>query len=130
MNTMKGRLVAAEPDHATVEVHGEQVKVAVDARRAAAGAAVTLGIRPEHLQIGDSGEGYKLNAKLRHTERLGDESLLYLEVAPDAPLVTLRIEGDARRAPGEALQICLPPADCHLFDEAGQAFPRTVELPS
>jgi multiple sugar transport system ATP-binding protein len=130
MNTMPAKLVSAEADHATVEVHGEQVKVAVDARRAQAGAKVTLGIRPEHLQLGDTGEGYKLHAKLRHTERLGDESLLYLEISPDSPLVTLRIEGDARHAPGEAVSLRLPPAECHLFDEAGQAFVRTVELPT
>jgi multiple sugar transport system ATP-binding protein len=130
MNTMPAKLVSAEPDHAVVEVHGEQVKAAVDARRAAAGSRVTLGIRPEHLLVGDTQQGYRLHAKLRHTERLGDESLLYLEVSPDAPLVTLRLEGDAKQAPGEAVDICLPAAECHLFDEAGKAFERTVTLPT
>ena len=130
MNTLPGRLVAAEADHATVDVHGEQVQVAVDARRAPAGSKVTLGIRPEHMRMDDTGSGYRLHASVRHTERLGDESLLYLEVAPEAPLVTARVEGDSRAAPGTPVALVLPPTDCHLFDEAGQAFVRTVELPS
>jgi multiple sugar transport system ATP-binding protein len=130
MNVMPGRLTSAEADHAVVEVHGEPVTVAVDARGTAAGASVTVGIRPEHLQLGDAGEGYKLHSRLRHVERLGDESLLYLEVSPGTPLVTLRLEGDAKQAADAEVTMGLPPGQCHLFDAAGKAFPRTVPLPS
>jgi multiple sugar transport system ATP-binding protein len=52
MNVLPGRFVRAEPDHAIVEVHGEQLKVCVDARAAQAGAPVSVGIRPEHLLAG------------------------------------------------------------------------------
>jgi multiple sugar transport system ATP-binding protein len=130
MNVMPGKLARAEPNHAVVEVHGEQVTVAVDARSAAAGAPVAVGIRPEHLLHGDSGEGSKLHVKLRQMERLGDESLLYLDVAPDAPLVTLRVEGAATQAPGTAITLRLRPEQCHLFDANGKAFKRSVELPA
>src|SRR5882762_8795358 len=68
MNVMPGKLVSAEPDHAVVEVRGQQVTVAVDARSAAAGSAVMIGIRPEHLLAGDSGEGCQLQAKLHQME--------------------------------------------------------------
>jgi multiple sugar transport system ATP-binding protein len=130
MNVMPGKLVRAEPDHAVVAVHGEQVTVAVDARGTAAGAPVTIGIRPEHLLAGDDGEGCKLHMKMRQMERLGDESLLYLEIGADAPLVTLRLEGHATQAPGAAVVARLPAEQCHLFDGAGKAFRRTVALPT
>jgi multiple sugar transport system ATP-binding protein len=62
-------------------------------------------------------------------ERLGDESLLYLSIAPDAPLVTLRLEGHSMHETGEAITLRLRPEQCHLFDAQGQAFKRTVKLP-
>ena len=129
MNVMPGRLVRAEPDHAVVEVHGEQLKVAVDARGAAAGAAVSVGIRPEHLEHGETGEGSKLHTRLRQMERLGDESLLYLDISPEAPLVTLRVEGHATQSSGDPVTLRMRPEHCHLFDAAGKAYPRTVQLP-
>jgi len=130
MNVMPGKLVSAEPDHAVVEVRGQQVTVAVDARSAAAGSAVVIGIRPEHLLAGDSGEGCQLQAKLHQMERLGDESLLYLDIAVDAPLVTLRLEGHSLHANGAPITLRLRPEQCHLFDASGKAFKRTVELPT
>jgi multiple sugar transport system ATP-binding protein len=129
MNILPGRLLRAEADHAVVEVRGQEVKVAVDARGATPGAAVSVGIRPEHLQHGEGGEGCRLPATLEQMERLGDESLLYLRVAPDAPLVTLRVEGHAAHAAGATLALRLPPDQCHLFETAGRAYPRTVGLP-
>ena len=130
MNVMPGKLVRAEADHAVVEVHGAQITVAVDARKATAGAKVSIGIRPEHLLAGDSGEGSPLRLKMHQMERLGNESLLYLQIAPDAPLVTLRLEGHATAAAGDAVTLRLRPEVCHLFDADGQAFRRTVDLPS
>ena len=130
MNVMSATLLRAEAGHAVVELHREQVTVAVDARGIAAGTAVSIGIRPEHLLGGDSGEGAKLHAKLRQMERLGDESLLYVETAPGLPLVTLRLEGHSTHASGEAITLRLRPEQCHLFDAAGKACRRTVDLPT
>ncbi|MFL6665145.1 MAG: ABC transporter ATP-binding protein [Rhizobacter sp.] len=130
MNVLPGVLVRAEPDHAVVDVRGEQVKVAVDARSAAAGAAVSLGIRPEHLIEGETADGSPLHVTLQHMERLGDASLLYLSVRPDAPLVTLRVEGAAVHKPAEKVTLRLRADYCHLFDASGKAFTRTVALPT
>jgi multiple sugar transport system ATP-binding protein len=129
MNVMPGKLVRAEADHAVVDVRGEQVRVAVDARAGQAGDAVTLGIRPEHLGVGEQGSGSELHVTLRHTERLGDSSLLYLEIAPEVALATLRVEGHSAQSPGERLTLRLAPEQCHLFDAKGNAYRRTVELP-
>jgi multiple sugar transport system ATP-binding protein len=130
MNVLSGKLVRAEGDHAVVDVHGEQVKVAVDARAAQAGAPVTLGIRPEHLLCGESDPGSPLLVTLFQMERLGDSSLLYLTLEPGAPLVTLRLEGHAGHASGERVTLRIRPEQCHLFDAQGKAFRRTVELPA
>ena len=130
MNILAGRLLRAEADHAVVEVHGQQITAAVDARAGKAGDAVSLGIRPEHLLTGDTGEGAPLGVGLRHMERLGDSSLLYLDVADGAPLATLRLEGHALHSPGERITLRLRADQCHLFDATGKAYARTVTLPT
>ena len=130
MNVLPGRLVRAEATHAVVDVGGVPVTVAVDARAGQAGDAVSLGIRPEHLLAGDDGPGAALPATVRHMERLGESSMLYLDVAAGASLVTLRVEGYAPHAAGERVTLRLRPEQGHLFDAAGQAFARTVELPA
>jgi multiple sugar transport system ATP-binding protein len=130
MNILPGKLVRAEAEHAVVEVYGEQISVAVDARAAKAGAAVSLGIRPEHLLVGDEGPGAALHTKVRQMERLGEASMLYLDIAADAPMVTLRLEGYAPQSAGERVTLRVRPEQCYLFDAAGQAFTRTVHLPT
>jgi multiple sugar transport system ATP-binding protein len=130
MNILPGKLVRAEADHAVVEVRGEQVVAAVDARTAKAGEMVSLGIRPEHLLVGDEGPGAALHTKVRQMERLGEASMLYLDVAPDVPMVTLRLEGYATQSAGDRVTLRIRPEQCYLFDARGQAFRRTVDLPN
>jgi multiple sugar transport system ATP-binding protein len=129
MNVLPGRVVQAEASHAVVEVYGSEITVAVDAQGAKAGDAVSLGIRPEHLLHGSEGAGSTLEVGLRQMERLGDSSMLYLDVAPGAPMMALRVEGHSTAHPGDRITLRLRPEQCHLFNAQGDAFRRTVELP-
>ena len=129
MNLLPGKLVSAEAGHARVEVAGQVLTAAVDARAVPAGSAVQVGVRPEHMAVADSGEGAALPASLLHVERLGDSSLLYVNVGPGLPTMTVKMDGSVSRAAGSALTLRLVPEALHLFDSAGQACVRTVELP-
>ena len=132
MNLLPARLLQATPDHALVDLAGQPVTVAVDARHLAAGAAVHVGIRPEHLLVGDAavGPGSVLPAIQQHVERLGDASLLYVSVGSGLPQLTVKVEGSAPRGAGQALALRLLANQLHLFDAAGQACVRTVDLPT
>ena len=129
MNLLPGKLLQAEAGHARVEVAGQVLTAAVDARAVAAGSAVQIGVRPEHMAVADHGEGAALPASLLHVERLGDSSLLYVNVGPGLPTMTVKMDGSVSRAAGSALTLRLVPEALHLFDSAGQACVRTVELP-
>ena len=128
MNLLQGTLRSADAQHASVDVGGQTLTVAVDARHLKAGESVQVGIRPEHIPLGAMGEGTGLLAQLQHIERLGDSSLLYVQI-PGQPIATVKVEGSAAMAAGSALTLRLLPDQLHLFDSKGLACHRTVELP-
>jgi multiple sugar transport system ATP-binding protein len=81
------------------------------------------------MAIADQGAGHGLPATLLHMERLGDASLLYLNVGAGLPTLTARVEGSATTAVGARLTLRLLPEQMHLFDDQGMACRRSVELP-
>ena len=130
MNMMSGRFLREEGGHAVVQTAGGEIRAAVDARHVAAGAEVTLGVRPEHVQLGGDGPGAQLSATVQHVERLGDVSLLYVDVGSPPVPFTVRVEGSVRPTAGTGMTLRLRPEDLHLFDAGGLACQRTVELPT
>ena len=131
INTLAGTLRAAEPGHAVVQVAGQDVSVAVDATRLPAGSALTLGVRPEHVRLGQavadpSAAGFK--GQVVHVERLGESSLIYLQLAHGEAL-TVRVEGHTEQAVGQQASVLLQADVLHAFDADGLACTRTVKLP-
>ncbi|CAD5366244.1 fused maltose transport subunit, ATP-binding component of ABC superfamily; regulatory protein [Rubrivivax sp. A210] len=130
MNVLPATMVSAEAAQCLIDVSGVRVQVAVDARHIAAGAKLSLGFRPEHVGLDASAAGAGLPVLVRHVERLGDVSLLYVDYGKAyAHVLTVRVEGSVRPAVGTQLELKLRPENLHLFDEAGLACTRTVELP-
>ena len=84
------------------------------------GEAVTVGVRPEHLTIG--GPEGALEGRVEFGEALGAETLLY--VGTDAGRMVARANGDARRAPGEAVRLVPEPGALRVFDKDGAAVGR------
>jgi ABC-type sugar transport system ATPase subunit len=125
MNLIPGRLEQAEAAVARVRMaDGSRLQAAVDARRAAPGSPVTLGIRPERLGPAADPDN-RLPVRVGLIEPLGDQSLLYLDWGDaDEPLVA-QVSSAGTPERGAALELGLPSEDCHLFDEQGLAFERT-----
>ncbi|WP_377847126.1 ABC transporter ATP-binding protein [Bosea sp. UC22_33] len=113
MNLLPGRVAAP----GRVAVGEEGYEVACETASLAASAPVTLGIRPEHLALAETG-GLKLTVEL--VERLGGESYLY-GAAAGLPQITLRLDGQTPHERGATVDLAFPQAHLHLFDEAGKA---------
>ena len=79
---------------------------------------VILGVRPEHL-IARAGGDATLSGTVRLAERLGSETMLYVDV-PNAGEVTVRSDGLDMTRVGEVITIGMPLAACHIFDAAGE----------
>ncbi|MEN9550238.1 MAG: Maltose/maltodextrin import ATP-binding protein MalK, partial [Pseudomonadota bacterium] len=121
MNLLKGQLVDAQAHYATVKVGDQLIKAAVDARHLKAGDNVQLGIRPEHIPLTSSSEGSNVAGHLQHIERLGDSSLLYVQMGEGQAVTTVKVEGSATTSAGTSLALCLLPDQLHLFDSNGTA---------
>lgn len=114
MNLLPGRVTAA--GRVTLGEGGHEVACATGAL--AAGSKITLGIRPEHLDLAPEGQGLPLSVDL--VERLGGESYLY-GASAGLPQITLRLDGQSEHERGHTVALAFPQQSLHLFDEAGRA---------
>ena len=80
---------------------------------------VTLGVRPEHLVIGEPADA-KVDGTLRIAEYLGSETMFYLTLADGSDLA-VKADGLTTAKTGTAIGIGIKAAACHLFDAAGTA---------
>jgi multiple sugar transport system ATP-binding protein len=92
------------------------------------GRSLTLGVRPEHLEIGEGGDGA---ATVRSTvdvvEFLGNEELLHVR-AGEHDLIAL-VDARHRVRPGDVLDLAIPLEHVHLFDEeSGDALGEVQRL--
>ncbi|MBM6596413.1 ABC transporter ATP-binding protein [Microvirga pudoricolor] len=79
---------------------------------------VTLGVRPDHVRLSETG----LAGRVALVEELGENHLLYvdLDALPGCRL-TARAPGDARHKAGDRIAVEFDREACHLFDSTGQA---------
>ncbi|MEM1236400.1 MAG: ABC transporter ATP-binding protein [Pseudomonadota bacterium] len=75
-----------------------------------------VGVRPEHLTIGDG----PLSGKVDVVEYLGAESYIIADCGA-AGSVTVRVAGESTMEPGTPIQMNAAPESIHRFDAAGLA---------
>jgi multiple sugar transport system ATP-binding protein len=130
MNVVPGKVVASHGNSAEVSVGGRHFHVAVNPQGAAAGADIHLGLRPENMQIvADGNLPNTFPGKVTHIEKLGESSLLYIEHSADTSMITVKLDGTTGIKAGEQVHVLAPAEHLHLFNAAGDAYERTVELP-
>ncbi len=78
--------------------------------------AETLGIRPEHLAIGDAEDG--IAGTVSHVEHLGGETNVYVNTDPHG-LLTVRLFGEHDYRVGSPVRLSPDPARGFLFDQKG-----------
>ncbi|SAK51253.1 ABC transporter-like protein [Caballeronia hypogeia] len=128
MNFLSGTIAAVQSNGVLVKyATGETQLVGVLSGNAKVGDAVTVGIRPEHLQPNSAEAGdYGVSASTMTVETLGDAAYLYAEtdIAPDGLIA--RIPPLEKHPRGQQLKFGTAPDHCHLFNAEGQAYTRNV----
>ncbi len=95
--------------------------LSLDGRDAAVAAGpATLGIRPEHLVMAGDGEP-DFDARIEIVEKLGAESLIYLQTGFTADPVTMRVSPEYQVRPGDRVPVHIDRSKMHLFDPQGAA---------
>jgi multiple sugar transport system ATP-binding protein len=116
--------VKAAADGSVAPAFGGSVTVpGLSAGKAAAGTALTLGVRPEHLSLQPQPGALALPITVAQVEQLGGLSLIYGTLPGDGARVTVQHAGQVRTAVGDTLTAYAPAEACHLFasDEAAKA---------
>ena len=81
--------------------------------------AAFIGCRPEHFEVLPAGQA-QIAATVRVKERLGGESLLYLDI-DDGPALVARVDGDDETEVGAEISLGIPDHRLHKFDTDGRA---------
>ncbi len=103
----------------SVTLHdGLQVAVSDDTLAAMAGQTVTLGVRPEHLQLAASPEG-AMPMTVDLVEALGADILAYGQVGQEQ--VIARLPHDAAVKIGDRIHLSFAASQVHLFDATSGA---------
>ncbi len=128
MNLLDAAIDQAGEGAASVKLRGGvRVETRIDGRGAKSGDAVTLGVRPEHLQLSGGEQGIAANVAL--IEWLGNMRFAYLATeVSDEPLI-MQLGPDTGVAEGQQVRVIPDPQNCHLFDSEGTAFERPSTPP-
>ena len=96
---------------------GTNIALNDQGKKISQGQAVTLGIRPEHITIGEKNDG-ELKGNLRIAEYLGSETMFYASLADGSDL-SVKADGLTSAKQGADIKFGLPAKACHLFDAKG-----------
>ena len=136
MNLLPGVLQAARGQEAHVHLDiGSILRVHADANGLSAGACVTVGIRPEHLEV--TAPPGDMVGLVNVVEHLGNRSLLYVTLHPSGANTggvlsdviaeaagqgpDVRLDRDVMPKPGDIVHLAARPQLLHLFDATGEA---------
>ena len=125
MGFMKGKVSRLDGLGCEVELDaGTRIQLPFSGASLSLGSHVTLGIRPEHLNLAKPGD-CTLTVTADVGERLGSDTYCHVITACGEPL-TMRIRGDMASQYGEQLLLHLDSEHCHLFDADGLALTRPL----
>ncbi|WP_298209497.1 sn-glycerol-3-phosphate ABC transporter ATP-binding protein UgpC [Acidovorax sp.] len=132
MNLLPAQVTGLLEGGASLNLGADHAAAAcVDSKGLAAGEAVEVGIRPEHLTLIPAHQevhphqGVAFLAEVAAVEQLGESHLLYARTVQGQDLV-LRGNAHTRLRGGDAVRMFAPAHALHVFNSKGRAHPRLV----
>jgi ABC-type sugar transport system ATPase subunit len=120
MNLVRGTLA---PDAEGSRFRGPIEIPLEGALRSAAAGDVTLGIRPEHIELVSPNEPGALPASVELVEDVGSDSFLQVLLAPGVTAM-IRVSSEAGVVEGQTVGLRVRPEHIRLFDATGALMPQ------
>jgi multiple sugar transport system ATP-binding protein len=83
---------------------------------------ITFGIRPEHIELEDTGASTPVKGVVNIVENLGGETYLHVEITQGLPLLMVKLHGSHAPKRGEVITLHVPTNRVHLFGADERAF--------
>ncbi|UTF52665.1 ABC transporter ATP-binding protein [Natronosalvus rutilus] len=80
---------------------------------------MTLGIRPEHIELTDGSEPNAIMTQVDVVEPMGEVTYAYIEIGDQ--IYTLSVDGETRIDAGDDIAVVFPEEKIHLFDDRSGA---------
>ena len=128
MNFLPARYIGPTEAGVEVECLGQRQILPVTPRAGLEGADVLLGIRPEHINLG-AGE-FTIQITPTVVEQLGQQTIGYATIPGREDSFLFVLPGTRVIEDDKQIVVSFDAAECHLFDAAGEAFERRVDLAS
>ncbi|MGK4362036.1 ABC transporter ATP-binding protein [Ectopseudomonas chengduensis] len=126
MGFLRGTLNRVEAGSCDVQLEcGTHLTLPQSAAGLSIGSTVTLGVRPEHLNVVSTGAG-RMQVTADVSERLGSDTFCHVRCA-SGEMLTVRVRGDFAPRYGDALTLDFDTAHCHLFNADGQAVAKPLQ---
>jgi len=116
MNFLAGEIVRVHSDVAVIRLESEG-RLRCRVRGGASGDRVTVGVRPEAVELTDVG-AVMLSGEVQITEQLGGETFVYVGLASGQSL-TVEIQGQVEVKPGARVGMGFDADACHVFGADG-----------
>jgi len=107
--------VRADAGATSVEAAGLKLTVNAGALAAYNGRQVIMGVRPEHLVLGEGAPGLSFDARVEVVEQLGSEILLETSVGRTS-ITAARVPAETKIARGDQVRLSAQPGRLHFFD--------------
>jgi len=122
MNFLEGRASSAKGTGISFAADGlGTLELPLLAESLEADQAVTVGIRPEHVQLEGGPANRGVKAVVNIVENLGGETYLHVELAPELPLMMVKLHGSRGPNRGNRVMLHFPADKIYLFDATGAA---------
>jgi multiple sugar transport system ATP-binding protein len=131
MNFLDGRVTNAGSSGIALMIEGVgKLELPLIAESISADRVLTVGVRPEHAELDGAYGKVVIPGIVDVVENLGGETYLHVEVAPQVPLVTVKLHGSRSPGRGGRVKLYFPPDKIHLFDADGSAVPTVYKAKS
>ncbi|WP_331376226.1 ABC transporter ATP-binding protein [Sinorhizobium chiapasense] len=120
MNFLKGRVTGSDATRLSIELHGAPGATFDINSRAGfpVGSQIFVGVRPEHVTLGDREGGVPLKARAEFIEELGGTGYLHVLTATGGEM-TVECRGEERPHPKQEVRLSLDLRSMFAFDEQG-----------